>query len=99
MARRSYLASLSVNCRKITEVIIDSHYEAKHKASVSDQVILNLVRLLDGKNFERDTESAEFEYFTTEGLELSGKSYRLVWLLSRDKFYIGVVNAYRRRSK
>lgn len=29
-------------------------------------------------------------------MKYQGKRYKLVWLLEKDKMYIGVVNAYRR---
>jgi hypothetical protein len=46
--RREYDISVTVNERRITKVVIDPHYELKHSDSVSDNVILSLVKLLDG---------------------------------------------------
>ncbi len=48
MNRREYDIGITVNGRQVTKVIIDPHYELKHADSVSDQIILDLVKLLDG---------------------------------------------------
>ena len=97
MALREYLLSITVNSRKIHRVIIDSHYEAKHKGVVQDQLILRLVKSLDGGTYPVQDRSDPYEYFVTDKMELDGKLYKLVWLLEDDELYIGVVNAYRRR--
>ena len=94
--RRSYPISIMVNDRPINEVIIDPHYEEKHSESISDEVILALVRKLDGRIFDPDDMDDEFQYFKTEPIELDGKNYRLVWLLKENSLFIGVVNAFRR---
>ncbi len=94
--KRTYPISITVNGRSIHKVVIDPHYEAKHKESMSDQIILELVGLLDGKTFLPEDEDDGFQYFKTEPLILRGLSYRLVWLLEVDEIYIGVVNAFRR---
>ncbi len=36
-ARRSYAVLIKVNDRKIQEVVIDPHYEEKHKESISHE--------------------------------------------------------------
>ncbi len=94
--KRIYPISITVNGRSIHKVVIDPHYEVKHKESMSDQIILELVGLLDGKTFLPEDEDDNFQYFKTEPLILRGLSYRLVWLLEADEIYIGVVNAFRR---
>ena len=98
-SRRRYPVLLVVNDRQINEVIIDPHYQLKHASSVNDEIILALVKKLDGGIFESDDADDEFEYFKTEPIEYMGKSYRLVWLLKYDAMYIGVVNAFRRSKK
>lgn len=96
MKRREYDISITVNRKRISKVIIDPHYEEKHAASISDEIILNLVNDLDGREFEPDDEDPPYAYFTTDKMELEGKFYKLVWLLEDEQIYIGVVNAYRR---
>ena len=97
MDRREYDISITVNGRKITKLVIDPHYELKHSDSVSDNVILDLVKLLDGGTFPLQERREPFEYFVTDGLKLNEKLYKLVWLLEDNELYIGVVNAYRRK--
>lgn len=94
--RRSYKVALTVNDRRINEVVIDPHFEEKHAESISDDLILALVQKLNGGIFLPDVRDGEFQYFKTEPLELAGKRYRLIWLLRQDCMYIGVVNAFRR---
>jgi hypothetical protein len=88
-----------VNGRLFRRVVIDSHYETKHRASVDDTVILGLVQALDGKDFEPETSGATgFQYFTLDPWYFAGKAYRLVWLIPPGNAdFIGVINAFRRR--
>ncbi len=96
MKRREYDISIVVNRRQITKVIIDPHYEEKHADSINDEIIVELVKTLDGEIAIPDEEATPFSYFTTDKIELNGKFYKLVWLLEDNQIYIGVVNAYRR---
>lgn len=50
MSRREYAINITVNEVLITKVIIDPHYEEKHRESVNDEIIVNLVKTLDGQN-------------------------------------------------
>lgn len=96
MKRREYSVRIVVNERRINKVVIDPHYEEKHSDSITDEVIIKLVKTLDGEIIVPELESPPFAYFTQEKVELEGKFYRLIWLLEDDELYIGVVNAYRR---
>ncbi len=80
----------------ISKVIIDPHYEEKHAESVNDEIILELVKTLDGKYFDPDDEKYPYSYFVTDKIEYQGKLYKLIWLLEEHEIYIGVINAYRR---
>ncbi len=96
MERKSYLVSLVVNNLHIERVVIDQHYKIKHAASMTDQIILELVCLLNQKRILQESEFNQFKYFTSDPLILKNKPYKLVWLLELNKNYIGVINAYRR---
>jgi len=75
-----------INDRQLLEVIIDDHYEGKHKTSVTDEVILELVADLADKDFEpKQIASDGFEYYRTEP----------IWLLHPQENYVGVVNCFR----
>jgi hypothetical protein len=94
--RRSYPTRLTINGCIVIEVVIDPHYEAKHADSIDDDLILELVKLLDGKFYKPEAEKDGFRYFVADPLEYMGDSYRLVWLLEDERLYVGVVNAFRR---
>lgn len=96
MSRREYKVNITVNEVSIKNVIIDPHYEEKHAESINDEIILELVRTLDGKMFEADDEKSPYSYFVTDRIENKGKLYKLIWLLEDHEIYIGVINAYRR---
>ena len=97
MSRRSYSLKLVVNGIYFSEVIIDQHYRQKHAASMSDFIILNLVRKLNGRLFRPFASDSRFKYFRHDPLELSGKNYRLIWIIPAEEDFIGVVNAHRRK--
>ena len=94
--RRIYRVLLHINGIKITEVAIDSHYEIKHSESISDELILNHVYLLNDGDFTPESSSKNFEYCMTENLIIKNKKYRLIWLIEKSELYVGIINAYRR---
>ena len=96
--RREYELKITVNSRQIHKVVIDSHYEEKHAESINDELILDLVKLLDGGTYPVESKQGAYKYFVTDDLALGDKFYKLVWLLEDDELYIGVVNAHRRKS-
>lgn len=93
--QRSYAMKLTVNNRAITEVVVDSHYEENHP-DIDDALILILVKELDGKEFQPDTRSSEWEFFTLDQIEHQDKRYRLVWCLQDQSLFLGVINCFRR---
>ena len=95
--RRKYKIEIVVNDILIQSVVIDSHYEEKHSKDINDEIILDLVRMLDGKTFEPDDINPPYKYFVTDKIFYKGKYYKLIWPLEEDQIYIGIVNAYRRR--
>ena len=58
MRRRRYQMHLVVNGRLIEEVVIDPHYEVKHP-DIDDGLILELMRRLDGKEFQSEERQGE----------------------------------------
>ena len=97
MGRRVYQLKLNINGKQLETVIIDSHYEKKHADSVTDEIILALVKQLDGKSFRPiDSDEEGFFYFVNDRLELDQKFYKLIWLMHDEELYVGIVNTYRR---
>lgn len=96
MNRRDYDISIIVNRQQISRVVIDPHYEQKHSESISDEIVLELVKTLDGQVIAPEDVSPPYSYFVTDRIELKGRFYKLVWLLEDDQIYVGVINAYRR---
>ena len=97
--RRTYpIKPIVVNHVKVVQVVVDPHYEKKHVDHIYDQLILKLVKKLDGRFEVPETRSRAYSYFATL-LEYDGKWFRVVWLLEAHAIYIGVVNAFRNRKK
>lgn len=82
----------------ISRVLVDDHVR-KHK-DVTDDLILDLVKQLDGTDNLPDDVKGNFHYFVNL-LESGGNQYRIVWLFEKGKLYLGVVTVYRdnRRKK
>jgi hypothetical protein len=96
MKCREYQLEIAFNGIEINRVIIDAHYEKKHSSSITDEIILDLVKQLHGRVVLPDEEKPPYSYFIQDRMELNGKFYRLIWLAENHELYIGVVNAHRR---
>jgi hypothetical protein len=94
--RREYPLVITFNKRCFNLVVIDSHYEKKHP-EISDQLILELVRQLDGRNIDPVDESDGFKYFAHE-MHYQVKPYRIV-LTYCDEDFLGVINVFRVKEK
>lgn len=93
--RTEYPLILTVNGRKVSRVVIDQHYKEKHSESITDEIILELVKELDGGVFPIEIERADFQYFTAEPVFRDEAPYRLILVLYVHDDYLGVVNAFR----
>jgi hypothetical protein len=95
---RLYPTWIVVNGLTFRQVAISTHYERKHKASINDHLILELIQLLHHRRFlPSAVDESGFQYFVTDPLVLNAKPYRLVWLIPPDQSYLGVRNAFRRK--
>lgn len=96
--RHFKIKAIVVNGIKVSDVIISDHYEIKHSTYMTDELVLKLVKELDGrKELPIDVKDG-FSYFLTM-VEYQDKPYKLVWLLQDNAIYIGVVNAHRLKSR
>lgn len=87
---------ITINGRRISKIIVDPHVE-KHK-DITDDVILDLVRELDGAEQQPDDTKPPFEYFVSL-IQIYGRQYRIVWLLEDNQLYIGIITAFRERKR
>jgi hypothetical protein len=87
------IKSILVNKIIVSEIIIDPHVD-KHLDHINDELILDLVMLLDQKEFSPVRNEDGFSYFVSK-LAFKNKIYRLVWLQQEDYFYIGVLTAFK----
>jgi hypothetical protein len=94
--RREYALSILFNKRIFTCVIIDPHYEEKHP-DINDELILSLVRELNGHEVEAEDEADGFKYFAQE-MNWQKKTYRIV-LTYCEADFLGVINVFRIREK
>lgn len=94
--RREYpISELKINGKTINKVIIDEHID-KHSDHINDSIILEVVNLLNRREFAPIKIQDGFSYFATK-INYENKWYKLVWILENDCFYIGVITLYRDR--
>ena len=93
---RIYTMLINLNGTFFSEIWIDPHYELKHKDSINDELILELILKVtfENLNFSKVGDDG-FSYYESN-LEYEAKLYRLILTVPADKHYVGVVNAYRR---
>lgn len=92
--RKEYSLQLTINLHQIKRVIIDQHYKIKHP-DVTDEIILDLIRTIDGQDYSIEDERGDFQYFTAEPVYKDDSPYRLVMVLCIFEDYLGVINAFR----
>jgi len=92
--RKEYSLQLTINHHQINRVIIDQHYKIKHP-DVTDKIILDLIRTIDGEDYPIEAERGDFQYFTAEPVFKDESPYRLVMVLCVFEDYLGVINAFR----
>ncbi len=93
---RTYLIQVEFNGILYSELLIDSHYELKHKESINDEIIIALVWTLHSSFVDEQIRSKSGYSFYEIDVELENKLYRLVLTTPPDHSFLGVRNAYRR---
>jgi hypothetical protein len=96
--RTEYHFKVNINGRCLSHIVIDQHYAEKH-VEMNDELILELVKTLDGGNFVIENVKDGFEYFTVEPVIHEDNPYRLVLVICIFDDFLGVVNAFRVRRK
>ncbi len=92
---RSYKGVFWFNDELYPELLIDPHFEVKHSASISDDLIIKLVRRLHLSDFELSGTKSGYGYYKVNA-EYLGKLYRLILVVPLHREYLGVRNAHRR---
>ena len=93
---RTYLIQVEFNEILYTELMIDSHYELKHKESINDEIIFALVWTLHKSFVDEQIRSNSGYSFYEIDVVHENKLYRLVLTTPPDHSFLGVRNAYRR---
>ncbi len=93
--RPEYPLKITINGRMVNRVVIDQHYRENHAESVTDELILELVKELDGGIFPIEKIVDEFEYFAVEPVVYEDRPYRIILVLCISDDYLGVINAFR----
>ncbi|MCB9059963.1 MAG: hypothetical protein H6622_00405 [Halobacteriovoraceae bacterium] len=65
-APTSYKFEVTVNGHEINEVLIGRHYLKKHSSYMNDELILELVSYLDGRDFPVDSSTSGIDYFAAD---------------------------------
>ena len=98
---RSYplTKTITVNDKEVDEIIISSHYEINHSAYMKDEIIVEVVKTLNGRVFpvEDRKPNPNREFFMLDNILYQDKKYRLVWCLWEDNSYLGVINCFRKK--
>lgn len=93
--RHEYLMKLTFNGKEICRVLIDQHYQENHAESMDDELILELIRTLDGETFPVEEDDDGFQYFKVEPVLHQSKPYRVILVMCLLDDFLGVINAFR----
>ena len=85
LLRGFIIREITVNGKSIIRVLVDDHVR-KYK-DVTDDLILDLVKQLDGAGSLPDNVKVKFQYYVNL-FESGGKQYRIVWLVEIVKYRI-----------
>ncbi|MCE8163298.1 MAG: hypothetical protein I3273_03920 [Candidatus Moeniiplasma glomeromycotorum] len=86
---------ITVNRISIKEIYIDPHWRKHEKEGISEELIIELVKLLDKKRFFFGKRYDDWVYFTNEPWFYNDKAYCLVWCLEDNQNYLEVVDCFR----
>ena len=95
MERYEYECHLIINNRVINKVIIDQHYKEKHSETINDELILELLKEINGEFFPPISKDDDFQYFKAEPIFLDFNPYRLIFLIYIHENSLGVINCFR----
>jgi hypothetical protein len=95
--RVSYTCNLTVNGRNLTDLEISFHL-GKHP-DITYELVLELAKSLDGKNFPVEAVKDSWEYFVEKNIPRHGKKYKLVWCWPKDNTSFLVVRTCHRQKK
>lgn len=95
---QTYLATepIIVNDIEFWEIVINPECQIKHP-DITDELILELAKQLDGKKFWGKRGKDNWEYFEFEPLFHKHKAYRLVWCWDENYSFLGIQNCFRRK--
>ena len=97
--RTEHVVSIMINERRLNRIVIDQHYLTKHADSMNDELILDLVKSIDGGFYDVESEDSLFQYLVAEPVFNMKRPYRLVMVIALYSDYLGIVNAFRINKK
>jgi len=72
--RPEYPLRITINERVLTRVVISQHYKENHAESITDEIILELVKELDGGTFVIERSQDGFECFKADRVVYQSKT-------------------------
>lgn len=95
--KRVYHLPIVFNGRQFERVVISDHYQQRHQATMNDEIVLELVKRLDGERQPAsDVAPDGYRYYSLDNVVYQGKPYRIVVTDHPLENFLGVVNAFRR---
>ena len=92
--RKEFDIAISFNGKQRKPLVIDSHFRKKHP-DVKYEIIIDLVKSLDGGTYEPEETIDGWSYYAINGVPYKGAPYRLVLVTKEHEKFLGAINAFR----
>lgn len=86
------IQAIQINEKWIRRIQIDDH--VKKHGDITTELIVSLVKNLNGTKFDPEECKKPFNYFSTCRW-FKEKQYRIVWVFEDSRDYIGIITVFR----